>query len=240
MALLATSALWAYDFRIGKLCYNITSSSAPYTVEVTYEEKLSNDNYSDLSSITIPKTITYDGITYNVTSIDNYAFYRSSLTSITIPNSVTSIGGSAFANCYGLTKTNYIGDVENWCNIKFHDESSNPISYSKKIYINNNEISELVIPNTVDTIRSYTFFNCKSLTSVTISDSVTSIGERVFYNCSSLTSVTISDSVTSLGESTFSGCSSLTSVAIGNSVTSIGDKVFYGCSGLTSITPLIV
>ena len=232
MALLATSALWAYDFRIGKLCYNITSSSAPYTVEVTYEEKLSNDNYINLSSITIPKTITYDGITYNVTSIDNYAFYRSSLTSITIPNSVTSIGESAFSYCSGLTKTNYTGDIENWCNIKFYGAYSNPIYSSENFYINNNEIKDLVIPNTVDTIRQYTFSNCKSLTSVTISDGVTSIENSAFENCSSLTDVTIGNSVTCIGNSAFEDCSSLTDVTIPNSVISIGDRTFAECFDL--------
>ena len=91
LALVATTSLWAQTFQVGDLYYNITSSSAPYTVEVS-------DAVSSITSAVIPSTVTYNGTTYSVTSIGDLAFYDcSSLTSITIPNSVTSIGGGAFA-----------------------------------------------------------------------------------------------------------------------------------------------
>ena len=135
----------------------------------------------------------------SVTSIGDGAFYDcSSLTSVTIPNSVTSIGEGAFYNCSSLTS--------------------------------------ITIPNSVTSIGNSAFEGCSSLTSVTISNSVTSIGEKTFYNCSSLTSVTIPNSVTSIGSSAFEGCKSLTSVTIPNSVTSIGEWTFYNCSSLTSVT----
>ena len=135
----------------------------------------------------------------SVTSIGERAFYIcSSLTSITIPDSVTRIGGRAFDNCSSLTN--------------------------------------ITIPNSVTSIGSTAFYNCSSLTSVTIPDSVTSIGGSAFSNCSSLTSVTIPDSVTSIEYQAFSGCTSLTSITIGNSVTSIGSGAFSSCSGLTSVT----
>ena len=96
-ALLTTTTLWAYDFQSGDLCYNITSSSVPYTVKVS-------DAVSSITTATIPENVTYNDITYSVTSIGDYAFYYcSSLTSITIPNSVTSIGGGAFQYCSSLT-----------------------------------------------------------------------------------------------------------------------------------------
>ena len=100
LALLATTCLWAYDFQSGDLYYNITSDT---TVEVTYQYE-SYNNYSDLTTATIPETVTYEGTTYSVTSIGDSAFtYCYSLTSVTIPNSVTSIGSSAFFHCSSLT-----------------------------------------------------------------------------------------------------------------------------------------
>ena len=81
----------AYDFKSGDLCYNITSSTEPYTVEVTY-----NDSISGLSIVTIPTTVTYNSVEYSVTSIGSFAFsYYYDLKSVTIPNSVTSIGSNA-------------------------------------------------------------------------------------------------------------------------------------------------
>ena len=172
----------------------------------------------------------------SVTSIGSSAFYNcTSLTFITIPNSVTSIGELAFGSCSSLTS--------------------------------------ITIPNSVTSIGKYAFFNCDKLNAVHISDiaawcaisfstdydsnplyyahnlylngnlvedltipnNVTSIGGSSFSGCVSLTSVTIPNSVTSIGEWAFFGCSSLTSIAISNSVTSIGYEAFWGCSSLENI-----
>ena len=135
----------------------------------------------------------------SVTSIGSSAFeYCSSLTSVTIPNSVTSIGSSAFFYCSSLTS--------------------------------------ITIPNSVMSIGSSAFSDCRSLTSVTIGNSVTSIGDEAFSCCYSLTSVTIPNSVTSIGNGAFCECNSLTSVTIPNSVTNIGEGAFASCYILMSVT----
>ena len=230
-------------------CKGLTSVTIPNSVTSIGYSAI--DGCSGLTSITIPNS---------VTSIGRCAFrYCSGLTSVTIPNSVTSIGGSAFRNCSGLTSVTIgsgvtsigdyafencsglrkviVKDIAAWCGIKFDGYGSNPLSYAKHIYSDEDtEITNLIIPNSVTSIGNLAFSGCTSLTSVTIPNSVTSIGSCAFYKCSGLTSVTIGSGVTSIGFHAFSGCSGLTSVTIPNSVTSIGVGAFRECRGLTSVT----
>ncbi|MCM1534066.1 MAG: leucine-rich repeat domain-containing protein, partial [Corallococcus sp.] len=162
--------------------------------------------------------------------------YCSKLTTIVIGDNVTSMPTSAFGNYSGLKKVNYAGDMASWCNISFVGSYANPLQCQADLYVNNELITELIIPTTVTKINPYAFSGCTSITSVMIPNSVTSIGNSAFSNCSNLTSVTIIEGITEIGDSTFLGCRVLTSVAIPNSVTSIGSFVFSGCSSLTSIT----
>ena len=155
-----------------------------------------------------------------------------SLNTVTIGKNVVNIGGEAFYRCYPTTY--YTGDIASWCDIKFADDSANPLSRSEKFYINNQEVKDLVIPNTVDSIHNYAFSNYP-LTSIIIPNSVTSIGESAFYGCDSLRSITIPNSVTSIGNYAFYGCSSLTSINIPNSVTSIGYGAFSACDSLSIV-----
>ena len=180
-----------------------------------------------LTSITIPNS---------VTSIGSYAFsYCRALTSVTIGNSVTSIGDHAFESCRVLTSVN-ITDIAAWCNIAFLGENANPLYFAKHLYVNGTEVTNLIIPSSVTSIRSRTFEGCAGLTSVTIPNSITSIGGLAFYGCTGLTSVSIGNNVTSIGQNAFRNCSRLTSVSIPNSVTSIGSYAFSDCTGLTSVS----
>lgn len=172
----------------------------------------------------------------SVTSIGVGAFLEcTSLASITIPNSVTSIGSVAFEKCSSLISV-YITDIANWCEINFDGALSNPLECAHNLYLNNELVTDLVIPDSVTMIRHDAFNDCSSLTSVTIPDGVTSIGDSAFSGCSSLTSITIPNSVKYIGSSAFSGCSSLTSITIPHGVTEICKWTFDMCSSLTSVT----
>ena len=177
-------------------------------------------------------------ISNGITRIGDYAFNGLGITSITIPDSVTSIGVDAFyyLKTYSLERSIYINSFKKWCEIDFENYYSNPMSGGSELYLNNFLIKEIKIPNNITNINDYTFCGCRSLTSVTIPDSVTSIGEGAFRDCTNLTSIAIPDSVTRIGEFTFSGCESLKSITIPDSVTSIGREAFSGCESLTCIT----
>ena len=170
-----------------------------------------------------------------VTSIGDYAFSGClGLTSVTIPNSTMSIGASAFNNCPGLTSV-HISDLEAWCKISFPAYNSNPLFYAHHLYLNGEEIKDLVIPNSITNIGNYAFRECSALTSISIPNGVASIGDQAFYNCSALTSVTIPNSMTSIGVGAFAYCG-LTSVTIPNGVTSIREHAFEKCFHLTSVS----
>ena len=242
----------AYDFMVDGLCYNRNADGTSVTVT---SQNSNTPSYTSLSgSLTIPPSVTYDGTTYAVTSIGDFAFRScTGLTSLTIPNSVTEIGLYAFDSCRGLTSADIPNSVTSIGNFAFSTCG----------------LTSVTIPNSVTSIGNSAFSYCRSLSSITVEEgnaiydsrencnaiietatniflagcknsfipnSVTSIGSAAFSGSKGLTSVTIPNSVTLIDSFAFAGCSGLTSVTIPNSVTSIGYSAFSGCSGLTSLT----
>lgn len=156
------------------------------------------------------------------TKMGNFAFSGcTQLTSIVIPDTVTSLGNNAFTSCVKLTSIIIPDSVLEMGNNMFQYCSA---------------LTTAVIGNGIQTLSSSAFNGCTNLTSVTIGNRVKNIGPSAFYKCNKLTSITIPNSVTTISNEAFQSCTKLTNLIIGNSVTSIGSYAFSGCNSLTSVT----
>lgn len=183
---------------------------------------LGNDTNKYLVIVKVKsKDITSCALNNNVKIISNSFSECSSLTGITIPDSVTSIGANAFYKCTELTSVT-IGN--------------NVTCIGDGAFKQCNKLTSLIFPDSVKIIGDESFYGCSKLASLTIPDNVISIDSDAFRSCSGLTSLTLGKSVTSIGEYAFYGCNKLTSITIPDNVTIIGKGAFSGCSGLTSIT----
>ena len=156
--------------------------------------------------ITIPATVTKDGVKYTVTSIGDFAFSEcSGLTSVDIPDGVTSIGNRAFSECSSLTSVDIPDGVTSIGNSAFSKCSG---------------LTSVTIPDSVTSIGNGAFSYCTDLTSVTIPGSVTSIGDEAFRDCDSLKSITFEGTVPeNWGDSPFYGCSAVQTVYLSDDLT---------------------
>lgn len=202
------------------------------------------------STVILPSTIN----SWPVTKIGEDAFQdNTTITSVTIPASVTEIGSNAFAGCTNLTIVNYAGDwsnltiqsgnpaVQDAANAPLFDFEFTPDNTAVIVtnYKYNGAAADVTIPSRyqgkpVTTIGHAAFFN-SAVTSVTIPDSVTSISDEAFINCPKLTNISIPNSVTYIGFSAFSSCTSLKSITLPSSLSFISGALFLGCSQLTTI-----
>ena len=278
---------------IDGIYYNLISKIK--TAEVTY----SPQKYS--GNIVIPDKIVYNEETYDVTSIGENAFYGCSISSVSIPTSVKTIGAqafhlckslntivipegvenigvSAFGFCRGAKSVKFpnslktiksqafeycdkldsicINNIESWCNIEFE---TYPLYHNRRLFLNGDEVTNLIIPSSVSKVNQYAFRGCSSIKYVTMQDGVSIIGDYAFDGCPNLESVSLPESLISIGmcaffdckkintvnlpnnvstisHSAFSNCESLESIVIPNSITVIESEVFKGCSKLTTIT----
>ena len=219
-AIFANIVVYAVDFTVGYLNYNVISFENMTCEVASY---FSNSHIKPIY-VEIPSTVEYNDKTFTVVKIGEKALSSLDLKllqTVLISNTVVVIGNDAFNGCSLLSHVTIPNSVT---------------SIGMRTFSSCSFLKSITIPNSVTSIGEEAFRDCSSLTAVTLSNSLMSIESGVFRGCSSLKSITIPNSVTSIGEESFSGCSSLTSVTIPNSVASIGYEAFYDCSSLTSIT----
>lgn len=182
---------------------------------------------SSLISLTLPSSIA---------NINSTAFRQcENLEEITLPHNLTNIGRLAFFGCTKLTSV-YVEDIASYLNISFENESSNPMYYASRLYINGKRATSIEIPDGITTIPAYAFKGCQGLNKITIPDSVTTINSYAFSECSDLKEIIIPKSVTTMQNYAFSDCASLTNVIIEEGIESIPWYAFQNCENLTSIT----
>ncbi len=213
-----------YDLSYGKTYYSVSGIGTCTDLDIVIPAKYKGLPVKEIEygAFQYCTNITSVVIPNSVTSIGDKAFYEcSSLTSINIPNGVTSIALRTFSGCSSLTSINIPEGVTYIGNSAFSGCSS---------------LTSINIPEGVTSIGDSEFSGCSSLTSINIPEGVTSIGSYAFYGCSSLTSINIPEGVTYIDRYAFSHCSSLTSINIPDRVTSIDYATFSHCSSLTSIT----
>ena len=238
-----------------------TITGATFTITVTAP---SRDFTFDATTGTIKKYNGNDAVVNipseingtPVTTIGNAAFRDSSVTSVTIPASVTEIGANAFAGCTNLTSVTYGGD---WSNLTIQSgnpavedaakDAANEQLFDFEFILNNTAVvvirykgtaADVTIPSRykgkpVTMIDHAAFHNNSAVTSVTIPDSVTSIPDSAFGFCSQLTNISIPNSVTYIGFSAFNSCTSLKSITLPSSLSTIQSEAFYNCGNLKTI-----
>ena len=212
---------------------NATSIDIPATLNgytvTSIGVSYGGDQWSWHSGFENCRKLTSITIPDSVTSIGDGAFFNcESLTSIAIPNSVTSIGDGAFEYCESLTSVTIPDSVTYIGEYAFGGDRDG-------FWYGTSNLTSVKIGNGVTYIGEGAFEYCRKLTSVIMGNSLEIIDNNAFYDCESLKSITIPDSVTSIGEGAFSSCERLSSIIIPPNVTSIGGSAFEDCSGLTSV-----
>ena len=222
--LLCANVLFAQTFEMGNVTYDVKYNT---TDEVNVVD------CDNVSLIIIPETVTYNGVTYNVTAITGTLGLRNgdwcrvgafegctNLTSVTLPNSVTLIDERAFYGCTSLTSINIPNNVTLIAERAFQSCST---------------LTSVIVGNSIISIEDSAFYACTNLTSLQLGENLERIENSAFQNCDSLISVDIPNSVTFVGDYAFYDCEALTSIVIGNNVTSVGKYAFAYSEALTSI-----
>lgn len=206
----------AQTFTVGDIEYKVTTSG-----HYKYDEVSVIDYLGSGGHVSIREFVGYEGYTFKVTGIGNNAFRGcTGLTSIDLPDGLTSIEDYAFTDCTGLTSI---------------DLPDGLMSIGMGAFGNCTGLTSIDLPAGLTSIEGSTFSYCTGLTSIDLPDGLTSIGTWAFSECTGLTSIDLPDGVTMIGICAFMDCTGLTSIDLPDGGTHIGYKAFYGCTSLTTV-----
>ena len=272
----AQDSVFSYLYQGTTLYYIIDSNQQARVVPPLYPNLHWNADSTESQSwygyskpqgaVVVPDSVMFNGGYYPVTGLLKYAFYRcDSVTSVTLPASVTYLGNDAFTRCsletVSMPGVTFMGEgcfyyaesltsVDIPSSVAFIPEwGFDHCSSLQSVTLHNGttvigrsafqwcqNLSSVTLPESLNTLGNFSFNTCTALQSLTLPNNLTSIGAGAFYNCSNLQSVTFPNSLTNLGDYAYLGCGSLQSVDIPGSVSVIGEWEFYNCSNLTTVT----
>ena len=244
---LAGSSAWAQAFTQNKLHYEVKDADARIVSVIGAESDISG-------SVVIPSTVTYNGATYTVTKIGNYAFSGTNITAVTIPGTVMSLGERAFGDCHGLAKITFEESDEPLSFVYGYEGSFQYCDHDKEVIVNRNvnhsnsgcpfyaNVTSAVIGGKATTVADYLFHGQGKMTSISIGNSVTSIGNYAFYDCGAPSdevemTLTLSDNLTTIGENAFFSCEALKSLTLPSSLKLIGGSAFSYASIASIVIP---
>lgn len=199
------------------LRYVLYLNSKTATLIKNTDKSLGNIGFQ--GDVVVPQYIPYKGNDYEVTSVDDYCFFWSSLNSLTLPGSITYLGNHCFENCYlsTITLPDGVTSLGDYC---FASRS----------------FTSVTLPNSIQSMGVHCFDNCSSLTEVTLPNSITSLGRSCFIGCTNLSSITLPETLTSLDPWCFSGCKNLASLTLPEGITSIGTSCFMSCKKMRTLS----
>lgn len=209
-------ALQAQDFTVNTVNYTVIDATNNYVTVAR--------NAGFVGDLTLPSTVDFtengSTTTYTVTKINAQAFQSTSITSITIPNSVTELGAQAFSYCNVLTSITLPNSIT---------------TIPEQFLRSSKSLESITIPNSVTSIEDSAFFECSKLKTITLSNTLEDIGVYTFSE-TNIESIDLPNTLTTLGRFAFTSCTNLKSIVIPNSVTDMGNNTFQYCSSLANIT----
>lgn len=215
-ALPGIAQTFSYEYEGNTLNYQVLDASAK-TCEVTQ-----NYGFKARGNLIIPGTVRYEDSDYSVVSVAECAFSKNrTLTTVSIPDGVTSIGNDCFAVCAQLTSVSLPDGL---------------VSLGESCFSNCRALKSIALPESVTTLGDGCFSQCSALTSINIPEGVTSLSNSCFDGCAELTSVTLPAGLTSLGEKCFDNCTALPSITLPEKIESLGDK----CFAYTHLTEVVL
>lgn len=217
------------DFEQSLIGYAVNPDGESVTVKTVVIGELS------LRRADIHAEVTHAGKRYAVTAIAEGAFERlSTLGEVSIPPTIKQVGKNAFREC--PLSVVHISDLTAWCAIRFDNHTANPASVAHHLFLGDEEIIDLVIPEGVTRVGDYAFDSLLGLQSVTFPDGLRVIGRGVFYGCEGLKSLKLPDSIVTIDRRAFERCTGLTDVYIGDNAEFIGYGAFRDCTALRHVS----